>query len=152
MSLKQSMTNNKGFTIVELLIVVIVIAILATITLVSFNNITGRANQSAADAAVSTFVKKAELFAADGSTGRYPVNAAALNSSANSWHITSGFDYTTETATPWGLSNADKNRVTVATCPASATATNITGLRVYGWNFTSSPAGATLKQTLGTCA
>ncbi|MGY4893090.1 MAG: type II secretion system protein [Candidatus Saccharimonadota bacterium] len=40
--------NKKGFTIVELLIVVVVIAILAAITIVSFNGISQRAANTAA--------------------------------------------------------------------------------------------------------
>lgn len=39
--------NKNGFTIVELLIVIVVIAILATITIVSYNGVTGRAKSVA---------------------------------------------------------------------------------------------------------
>jgi prepilin-type N-terminal cleavage/methylation domain-containing protein len=75
MSLKNIKSNpqaKSGFTIVELLIVVVVIAILAAITIVSYNGITARANSSAAAAMAATFQKKAELFAADGPTSAYP--------------------------------------------------------------------------------
>ena len=40
------MMNKQGFTIVELLIVIVVIAILAAITIVSYNGITNSANDS----------------------------------------------------------------------------------------------------------
>lgn len=43
----EKLAKNKGFTIVELLIVVVVIAILATITVVSYNGITRMARESA---------------------------------------------------------------------------------------------------------
>ena len=46
--------KNQGFTIVELLIVVVVVAILAAITIVSYNGITNRANTSAAASLAST--------------------------------------------------------------------------------------------------
>lgn len=46
-TLQSSKNKVSGFTIVELLIVVIVIAILATITIVSFSNIRQRAVSSA---------------------------------------------------------------------------------------------------------
>lgn len=156
MSLKKAMTNEKGFTIVELLIVVIVIAILATITIVSFNNITGRANQSAADSAVATYVKKAELFAADGTTGRYPLNAAALSApadSSKSFFLNSGvLNTTVATGSPWGLTAENgKNSVAVAPCPAGVTDANlVTGARIYGWNFTGT-TGAAEKRVLGSC-
>lgn len=39
-------SSNKGFTIVELLIVVVVIAILAAITIVAYNGITYRSKVS----------------------------------------------------------------------------------------------------------
>ena len=152
MSIKQSMTNNKGFTIVELLIVVIVIAILATITLVSFNNVTSRANQSAADSAVATFSKKAELYLADGPTGKYPIAAADLSGAASSTTYqlpATSFAYAAAST----LTADDKNKVTVVTCPASATAATITGLRVSAWKFSGTGSGAAAEaKVLGTCA
>lgn len=50
--------NQKGFTIVELLIVVVVIAILAAITIVSYNGITRQANEASAKSSVATAQKK----------------------------------------------------------------------------------------------
>ena len=50
--------KQTGFTIVELLIVVIVIAILATITIVGFNGIQNRAKQSSAAASAAQVSKK----------------------------------------------------------------------------------------------
>ena len=52
------MKNTNGFTIVELLIVVVVIAILAAITIVSYNGITTQANNSAVKSGLSTAAKK----------------------------------------------------------------------------------------------
>lgn len=49
--------KRTGFTIVELLIVVVVIAILAAITIVAFNGIQTRAKDTQAVAAVSEYVK-----------------------------------------------------------------------------------------------
>lgn len=59
--------KSTGFTIVELLIVVVVIAILAAITIVAYNGITQRANASAAQEAVTTAVKKVSLYGIDNS-------------------------------------------------------------------------------------
>ena len=50
--------KQTGFTIVELLIVIVVIAILATITIVAYNGIQDRARASAASSALSNAVKK----------------------------------------------------------------------------------------------
>jgi prepilin-type N-terminal cleavage/methylation domain-containing protein len=57
--------NQSGFTIVELLIVVVVIAILAAITIVSYNGIQNRAKQSTAQSAASQGAKKINLWLVD---------------------------------------------------------------------------------------
>ena len=77
-------SKSQGFTIVELLIVVVVIAILAAITIVSYNGITNRANASAAASSAATVQKKAELYASDGPTALYPASFAALTGAAAS--------------------------------------------------------------------
>jgi prepilin-type N-terminal cleavage/methylation domain-containing protein len=55
--------KQKGFTIVELLIVVVVIAILAAITIVAYNGIQNRAKMSAAQSLVSQANKKILAYA-----------------------------------------------------------------------------------------
>lgn len=54
--------QHTGFTIVELLIVIIVIAILATLTIVAFNGVQSRGRTSTASANANLIIKKAELF------------------------------------------------------------------------------------------
>lgn len=61
----------KGFTIVELLIAIVVIAILAAITIVTFNGINTRAKNTAITASVSQSIKQLEVLKVDSST--YPV-------------------------------------------------------------------------------
>ncbi len=56
-----------GFTIVELLIVVVVIAILAAITIVAFNGIQQRSEESAMQSTLSQAAKKVQLYAVDNS-------------------------------------------------------------------------------------
>lgn len=53
--------EKNGFTIVELLIVVVVIAILAAITIVSYNGISAKANDSAVVSALQSTVKKLKV-------------------------------------------------------------------------------------------
>lgn len=61
-----------GFTIVELLIVIIVIAILAAITLVVYTGMQTRAENTKTMNAVTTYVKALKLQAAD--TGAFPIH------------------------------------------------------------------------------
>lgn len=62
--------QKHGFTIIELLIVIVIIAILAAITLVAYNGITARAYDSAVKNDLSHDVKNVELYKVD--NGKYP--------------------------------------------------------------------------------
>ncbi|MBM3210386.1 prepilin-type N-terminal cleavage/methylation domain-containing protein [Candidatus Saccharibacteria bacterium] len=59
-----------GFTIVELLIVIVVIAILAAITIVAYNGIQDRAKASTVQSMVTTISKKVQSYKVV--TGQYP--------------------------------------------------------------------------------
>lgn len=54
-----------GFTIVELLIVIVVIAILAAISIVAYNGVQARARVSVKQASISTIQKQAEVYRAE---------------------------------------------------------------------------------------
>lgn len=58
----KSIRKDRGFTIVELLIVIVVIAILAAITIVAYNGIQNRAKASAGQAAANALMKKVEAY------------------------------------------------------------------------------------------
>lgn len=74
---KQSVKNKdqRGFTIVELLIVIVVIGILAAITIVAYNSVQGKARDQRRLSDASQIRKSLELYRAD--KGDYP---NALNS------------------------------------------------------------------------
>jgi prepilin-type N-terminal cleavage/methylation domain-containing protein len=81
--------QSVGFTIVELLIVIVVIGILAAITIVAYNGVQNRARASAASSAATQAVKKLESFAVDGNG--YPATLAAvgvLDSGTTSYQYT----------------------------------------------------------------
>jgi len=63
--------NVNGFTIVELLIVVVVIAILATISVVAYSGMQNRANNAAIHSDLANIAKKIELYNAE--YGSYPL-------------------------------------------------------------------------------
>lgn len=72
--------TSEGFTIIELLIVIVIIAILATITLVAYNGIQNRAYDSAVESDLNNIAKKLELYNVDNSV--YPNNTTQLTSAA----------------------------------------------------------------------
>lgn len=66
----------RGFTIVELLIVIVVIAVLAAVTVVAFNGINARANSSALQADLRGIYAKIALTQADNGTAPLASDAA----------------------------------------------------------------------------
>lgn len=61
-----------GFTIVELLVVIVVIAILAAITVVGYNGIQTRSANTKTVSAVATYIKALRLYQTQ--EGRYPIH------------------------------------------------------------------------------
>lgn len=62
--------KQKGFTIVELLIVIVIIAILAAIVIVAYNGVQERAQESSVRTDMTNIAKQVELYRVD--EGRYP--------------------------------------------------------------------------------
>lgn len=71
-------TKQTGFTIVELLIVIVIIGILAAITIVAYNGIQNRTYDTAIQSDVTNFAKKIEVFYVD--NGKYPTTLSELDS------------------------------------------------------------------------
>jgi len=72
----KNIKRESGFTIVELLVVIIVIGILAAITIVSYNGITAKANTVKAVAAAQAVGSAADIYYAENSS--YPTTWAML--------------------------------------------------------------------------
>ena len=72
-----NMDNKKhtGFTIVELLIVIVVIGILAAITVVAFNGIQDRAKNAQMNSGMSQYIKALAIYRVD--NGTYPAGSIA---------------------------------------------------------------------------
>ena len=92
--------NTRGFTIVELLIVVVIIAILAAITLVTYNGIQQKARNARVVAGVNTYIKAlheynavySQLPSAYGCLGAdYPSNQCWVGDSGT-WSVSSTLD------------------------------------------------------------
>src|SRR6478672_1648172 len=87
-------SNINGFTIVELLIVIVVISILAAITVVSFNGVRNRALVSQASAQLDQARKKVRLYYTE--NGTYPATMALAgvpDANGSSFTISNGANY-----------------------------------------------------------
>jgi len=80
---RSSLSTQQGFTIVELLIVVVVIAILAAITIVSYTGIQNRAKTSALQNTVKQASTKLQTYSVQNSDS-YPATLAAVSLTAPS--------------------------------------------------------------------
>jgi prepilin-type N-terminal cleavage/methylation domain-containing protein len=112
--------STSGFTIVELLIVIVVIGILAAITIVAYNGIQNRAHDTAIASDLRNFAGKAGEFNAI--NGRYPQNYTDL--------ITMPVK---ATKSAYDLNSA--TGFNIAFCSASATQFAITTLSKSGKKF-----------------
>ena len=81
MVLKNSKLSKKGFTIVELLVVIVVIGILAAITVVSYSGVTNKANASANKSNAKSVISAAESVKAENSD--YPTGVSTPLSMTN---------------------------------------------------------------------
>lgn len=75
LSFRRKPKKRKGFTLVELLIVVAIVLILAAVLLPRFLNYTERAREARAAADIRTIKSIVEIYASDEGQGRYPVNS-----------------------------------------------------------------------------
>lgn len=69
--------NQKGFTLVELIVVMVIIGLLASFVYVKFIGRVGESKQHAAKAQIEIFNQALELYRLD--TGRYPTGQEGLN-------------------------------------------------------------------------
>lgn len=73
--------KSRGFTIVELLIVIVVIAILASITIVAYNGIQQNARDSGRKSDIAAIAKALKMYAAD--NGNYIGSGSGCGSAGN---------------------------------------------------------------------
>ena len=143
---KLNIKKEHGFTIVELLVVIVVIGILAAITIVSYTGITTRANTAKALSNANSIQSVAEAYAADVSSGNgyYPATTAAFANGTIAKKpagLTIVVGQGGTIGTPTGtealtlLSNDLKTSTFSWACTTS-NCTNATGGKIDYWDFT----------------
>lgn len=176
-SIEQIKNKKRGFTIVELLVVIVVIGILASITIVSYSGVTSRANTASAQSAASSVYKKASIYFTEVATSVYPDHLSVLlNAASTETYKVTGVAYDSMGATDvntWPPASPAtptvKNSVIYVTCGVRTSGTadapedhsemiTVTGIKVYYWNYsgnaiTDTPYTAgTISGTVGTPA
>jgi prepilin-type N-terminal cleavage/methylation domain-containing protein len=136
-NINTTLRSERGFTIVELLIVIVVIGILAAITIVSFNGVTSKANTTNAAANANAVQKVAEAFNSDNS--KYPATTADFTATANSVKLPTGVSLLTGST---ALSNANGKTSILYKYKGASTAP--TGGSVSYWDFTTGAASTTV--------
>ncbi|MEI7917815.1 MAG: prepilin-type N-terminal cleavage/methylation domain-containing protein [Candidatus Saccharibacteria bacterium] len=120
--------KDHGFTIVELLVVVVVIGILAAITIVSYTGITARANAAKAVSNGQAVVAVAEAINAD-LGAKYPVTTGEFTSLASTARIPNN-TVISATVDPTALTGTTNFRLYTVASPNQST-----GGRVTFWDY-----------------
>lgn len=145
------LNRTSGFTIVELLIVVVIIAILAAITIVAYNGIQTRANNAAADTLVANVAKKMQAYyTLKGSYPASPMTGAALITELNTYNESNvGTTPFTAVASPGNPTSANgKTSLKVELCGSGA------GIKLTKFDYSTNAVAATpvsIGVTTGTC-
>lgn len=130
----KSLRQERGFTIVELLIVVVVIGILAAISVVSYTGITQQANTAKAQSNASSVKRVAEVYFAK--NGSYPTTKAHFTSSSLEATLPSDVNFLA--ASPAELSASNGANTVIYEVDSTTTATEA---QVTYWDFSAAGGG-----------
>ena len=151
--------KQRGFTIVELLIVIVVIGILAAIVIVAFNGVQDRAKQATAQSDIKSIAKRIEQMRVESTTDQYPstlnatmglsVTKSIYTTTRNNWYYCVSDDRKqyalgaafkgnagVQMSSEKGLESSD-NVSDVSTCALATPRAVATGSQMgYSWNGT----------------
>ena len=132
--------RTTGFTIVELLIVIVVIAVLAAITIVAYTGIRNRAEADAGLVAATSTIKKAQAYNAE--IGSYPTAPSQLTGAAT----TTTYNLTGVVFAAATTASTAPNVLPFISCTASV------GIKVGYWDGAAVAYLYTGSANLGNCA
>lgn len=141
--------KNRGFTLVELLIVIVIIAILTVISLIAYNGIQNRARTTTAESSAKTLADKAQIFFTQKS--HYPdaadvASGGAMFAAGNAnepWHIDSNALSVSSTAIVDGTAPDKENTLNYKRCGTG----DGTGFQVTYYDYNEAKAK---NRTVGT--
>lgn len=123
-------SSRRGFTIVELLIVVVVIAILAAVTIVAFNGVVSRSQDSRRQDDAQAITKALQLYYID--NGSYPTSSGSTTIN-NFWSTTADASWANL------QSQLSKYISTLPTDPANITGVSPLGASGRGYAYFANP-------------
>jgi len=135
----KKMKDERGFTIVELLIVIVVIGILAAIVIVAYNGVQNKANTTKAQTNAAAVQKVAEAYNADNS--KYP-GAIADFGSASTVKLPTGVSVVSSAAATASAGITD-GKTQVSYQYKGSSATTATGGRIQFWDFSTGAVSST---------
>jgi prepilin-type N-terminal cleavage/methylation domain-containing protein len=134
-----SINKERGFTIVELLIVIVVIGILAAITIVAYNGVQNRARTTTSQANAQEAQNKSEVYAADTGNGVYPT-LAQLSPGTGTSAVSPTLQGLIQAAAP---AAGTPTKIGYIPCPAAGP---FTGAKSAYWDYTT---GAVVVLNIG---
>lgn len=147
--------SKSGFTIVELLIVIVVIGILAAITIVAYNGIQNRGYDSSVHSDMSALAKQLELLKIDSSDGNYPYgnNSYTFNLKVNkaAYLINSSTPYNLLVCFPGAVNSSQYTILTTSKSGKRFTMNNGASIQEYtggvSWNTAADAICAAMRST-----
>lgn len=118
-------TKNPGFTIVEIIVAVVVVAILASVTIISYNGAQQRARDTDRKSDISNLVKALEMYYSD--NGQYPTTSTSSSTINSSWYNSGDSSWSEFTTL------MSKYMDKVPTDPTNTT--NLSGLSANGYTY-----------------